>query len=280
MIKATPTQQADSSSSGSSFYWALKLLPAHKREAMFRVYAFCRVVDDIADGDDQPETKMENLEVHRRAVEALFAGESVDAPCVQDLKPVVANFNLDKDDLLAVIDGMEMDAVDAVTMKDEATFDLYIDRVASAVGRLSDKVFGVSGPDADQMAHHLGRALQITNILRDLDEDAERERLYLPADLLAAHGVVGDTPKDVLKNPNLGKALQVLATRAHGHYDKARDAMSRLDRSATRPARMMQAVYSRVLEGLEERGLARVDVPVRFSKFKKLWLALRYGVFG
>ncbi|PCI38222.1 MAG: squalene synthase HpnD [Rhodospirillaceae bacterium] len=266
--------------SGSSFYWALKLLPARKREAMFRVYAFCRVVDDIADGDDPAAQKMQDLEVHRKAVEILFSGGKPVPACVEDLRCVMDHFDVEKDDLLAVIDGMEMDAYDTVTMKDEATFDLYIDRVASAVGRLSDKVFGISGPDADQLAYHLGRALQITNILRDIEEDAERGRLYLPADLLAAHGASGDSPQAVMQNPNLGAALDVLAARAHNHYDQARDALSRLDRSATRPARMMQAVYSRVLEGLEMRGLANVHIPVKFSKFKKLWLALRYGVFG
>jgi len=247
---------------------------------MFRIYGFCRVVDDIADGDDSPEVKMKKLQAHREAVEILFAGGEPQPACVHDLKPIVTRFDLKKDDLFAVIDGMKMDACDSVTMKDEATFDLYIDRVASAVGRLSDQVFGVFGPDADLLAYHLGRALQITNILRDLDEDAARNRLYLPADLLSVHGVVGNTLAETLNNPNLESALQVLAARAHDHFNKATDAMSRLDKKATRPARIMQAVYRRVLLGLEERGLACTSVPVRFSKFKTLWLALRYGVFG
>jgi len=276
MTQAPPSN----ATSSSSFYWALKLLPAHKREAMFAVYGFCRVVDDIADGEDRPETKLKALETHRQAVEDLFQGKSPQMPCVQALQPVMDQFSLQKDDLLAVIDGMEMDAFDTVVMTDEATFDLYIDRVASAVGRLSNKVFGVSGPDADQLAYHLGRALQITNILRDLDEDAGRDRLYVPADLLAAHGVTATTPREVLKDPKLEAALQVLAARAEAHYAQAGEAMGRLDRTATRPARMMQAVYSRILERLKERGLAQVTEPVRFSKFKKIWLALRYGLCG
>jgi phytoene synthase len=267
-------------SSSSSFYWALKLLPAYKREAMFAVYGFCRVVDDIADGDEAPKVKLDALEAHRRAVEDVFQGKPTTEPCVQALQPVVAQFSLEKDDLLAVIEGMEMDAYESVIMPDEVTFDLYIDRVASAVGRLSNKVFGVSGPDADQLAYHLGRALQITNILRDLDEDAGRGRLYVPADLLAAHGVIATTPRGVLKDPNLEAALDVLASRAEAHYAQAEDAMGRLDRAATRPARMMQAVYSRVLARLKQRGLTRVSEPVRFSTYKKIWLALRYGVCG
>jgi len=258
----------------------MKLLPKKKRAAMFAIYGFCREVDDIADGDAPAPEKMARLEVHRQAVEALYAGEVPDIPCVQCLKPVVAEFSLKKANLLAVIDGMEMDAFDTVIMPDEATFDLYIDRVASAVGRMSNAVFGISGPFADKLAHHLGRALQITNILRDLDEDATLGRLYLPCDLLVAHGVEGDTPGEVLRHPNLAGVLQILAARAHWHFDQATDALTHLDRSATKPARLMQVVYSRILDRLELRGLARIDEPVRLGKLEKLGLVLRHGLFG
>lgn len=264
---------------GSSFYWALKLLPQRKREAMFRVYGFCREVDDIADGGAPLDVKRAHLASYRVAVEALFEDRPTDIASVQNLKPVVADFHISKADLLAVIDGMEADASEAVRIIDEAAFDQYLDQVACAVGRLSDKVFGLEGPAADKLAYHLGRALQITNILRDLGEDSERDRLYLPADLLARHGIDGATPADVLTHANLEAALDELAERAEGCFRRTDEALAHLDRSRTRPARMMKAVYREILRRLRLRGLARIQQPVRLSKPLKLWFALR-GVLG
>jgi len=262
---------------GSSFYWALRLMPQARREAMFHIYAFCREVDDIADGTDDAATKTARLNAWRDDVESLFSG-SAPTPAAECLKPVVERYALDKADMLAVIDGMQTDAHDAVRMDDEAAFDLYLDRVASAVGRLSDKVFGVDGPAADRLAHHLGRALQITNILRDLDEDAGRNRLYLPLSLLRRHAIESDDPRTVLVHENLIGVLSELVDRAQGHYAEARAALVQLDRSKTRPARMMLAVYDRVLEKVQARGLCRSDVRVRLSKPEKLWLVLRHGM--
>ena len=280
MFKEPVPKNCIRANSGSSFYWAMKLMPANKRAAMFAIYGFCRDVDDIADGDAPAPEKMARLEEHRQAVEALYAGDTPDIACVQCLKGVVDTFAIKKANLLAVVDGMEMDAFDTVIMPDEATFDLYIDRVASAVGRLSNAVFGISGPDAERLAHHLGRALQITNILRDLDEDAGLGRLYLPHDLLGAHGIEADTPDAVLKHPNLEAVLRVLAARAHWHYEQSTDALTRLNPADTKAARLMQVVYGRILERLEERGLARIDEPITLSKFEKLGLVLRHGIFA
>lgn len=281
MIRSAPTPtQSVGSYSGSSFYWALKLLPAHKRDAMFAVYGFCRAVDDIADGTLMPDEKMARLQSYRAAVERLFQAKDVNEPVVQALLPVVEDYGIDKADLLAVIDGMETDARDHVRLIDEQAFDTYLDRVACAVGRLSDKVFGLHGPEAEKLAHHLGRALQITNILRDLEEDAQRDRLYLPRDLLARHGIDAHEPAAVLSHPNLGEALDELATRAEGCYRRADEALSKLDPAKTRAPRIMKAVYREILARLRQRGLARLKTPVRLSKWTKLWLALRHGLLG
>jgi len=262
---------------GSSFYWALRLMPHDRREAMFRVYAFCREVDDIADGADDPATKRARLQAWCSDVESLY-GDGPPTAAIACLKPVVDAYGLEQADLIAVINGMQTDAHDAVRMNDEAAFDLYIDRVASAVGRLSDKVFGLSGPAAERLAHHLGRALQITNILRDLDEDAERNRLYLPLSLLRRHGIETDDPHAVLAHAHLARVLSELAARARAHFDDARTALAQLDKRKTRPARMMMAVYFRLLQKLQARGLDHVHTRVRLSTFEKLWLALRHGV--
>lgn len=268
-----PTAKA----AGSSFYWAMRLMPADRRDAMFRVYAFCREVDDVADEPGEASQKMATLENWRQDVESLY-DPSGPAKSIECLKPVVDRFDLQKSDFLAVIDGMKTDAHDEVRMDDEGAFDLYIDRVACAVGRLSDRVFGLSGPVSDELAYHLGRALQITNILRDLDEDAGRNRLYLPRDLLRFNGIETDGPREVLSHEKIGLVLQDLAQRAHRHFNKAERAIAQLDKRKTRPARIMMAVYQRVLQKLEARGLVRVDVPVKLNKVSKLWLAFRHGI--
>ncbi|MCW8916340.1 MAG: presqualene diphosphate synthase HpnD [Magnetovibrio sp.] len=282
MKQPTPSLSQHPTAAGkavkSSFYWAMRFMPSERREAMYVVYAFCREVDDIADGNDSVENKLVRLARWREAIDQIYTDAKPDHE-MANLKLVVNQYGLNKADLIAVIDGMEMDANTTVRIADEDTFDLYIDRVACAVGRLSDKVFGVTGPDAEKLAHHLGRGLQITNILRDLDEDAERSRLYLPLSMLQDAGIETDKLEDVLTHPNLHTVLEMLAIRAHDHFGKARDALSRLDKTKTRPARMMMAVYERVLKRLEARGLANTQTSVALPKWMKLWLAVRHGLF-
>lgn len=263
---------------GSSFYWALRLMPAQRRAAMFRIYAFCRDVDDIADGPlDVPQKRM-LLDHWRSGVESLFGAEEPH-DCVRALKPIVEAYHLDKTDFLDVIDGMQSDAHDQVRIADEAAFDVYLDRVASAVGRLSNKVFAISGPAADSLAHHLGRALQITNILRDLDEDAQRNRLYLPLSVLAAQGIVTNRPREVLAHERLEDVLRPLARQAQDHYAQARIALLDLDTSKTRPARIMLGGYERLLKHMQSRGLARTDVKVSLGRFEKIGLVLHAVLF-
>jgi phytoene synthase len=173
------TETARRTASGSSFYWAMRLLPPEKREAMYAIYRFCRAVDDIADEATAPDSsRTTELQAWRDAIAALYRGES--SGNVGFLQPPVQHFALRERDFLSVIDGMEMDASGTMIAPDVATLGRYCDCVASAVGRLSIKVFGMEEEPGFALAHHLGRALQLTNILRDLDEDAELGRLYLP----------------------------------------------------------------------------------------------------
>ena len=167
-------------SAGTSFYRGMRVLPPDRRHAMYAIYAFCRMVDDIADEDSAFAAKLPELTAWRERVAGLYRGQS-DGPVTRVLVAAVQRFALRQDDFLAVIDGMQMDAETAIVAPDLATLDLYCDRVAAAVGRLSVRAFGDSSPAADHVAYSLGRALQLTNILRDLQEDAERGRLYLPA---------------------------------------------------------------------------------------------------
>ncbi|GBQ13376.1 presqualene diphosphate synthase HpnD [Swaminathania salitolerans] len=260
------------SQAGTSFARGMKILPAERRYGMFAVYAFCREVDDIADGDVDVPDRAAALEAWHARVERLYRGEARGA-LDRVLVAALTRFRLRKEDFAAVIDGMAMDAGTPVVAPDESTLDLYCDRVASAVGRLSVRVFGDSSPDADRVAHHLGRALQLTNILRDVQEDADRGRLYLPRELLTRYNVPL-VPADALYARGLDPLCRILAARAKDHFREARSAMRSCDPVAMRPARMMAASYGPVLSKLLARGWVHPDRPVHVNKALRLIRAL------
>jgi presqualene diphosphate synthase len=262
---------------GTSFYWAMCLLPEARREAMFAIYAFCREVDDIADSNDPPAVKRAELARWRRDIEAIYT-RAAGAGFLRVLAEVAAAYKLRREDFLAVIDGMEMDAAADIRAPSLAELDLYCDRVASAVGRLSVRIFGTDVPAADRVAGSLGRALQLTNILRDLAEDAARGRLYLPRELLSAQGITELEPEAVLRHQRLGAVCEQLAEIAERHFAEARAAMRDCPRQAMRPAAVMGAVYHAILVRLRRRGWRDLARDVKLPKPLKLWLALRHGV--
>ena len=169
---------AQTGASGSSFYAGMRVLPKAERAAMFAIYAFCRQVDDIADDlEGSVEDRRAGLEAWRAGVDRLYSDQP--AGRAGFLLPHVRRFGLREADFVSVIDGMEMDVDQDIRAPDLETLDLYCDRVASSVGRLSVRVFGMDERPGVELAHHLGRALQLTNILRDLDEDAEEDKFDL-----------------------------------------------------------------------------------------------------
>jgi phytoene synthase len=262
---------------GTSFYWAMRLLPHERRNAMYAVYAWCREVDDIADGDSPVASKLAALSTWRDEIEALYAGR----PCelvTRALHEPTLRYELRRQDFLAVVDGMEMDAREDIRAPDLATLDLYCARVASAVGHLSVHVFGDASPAAHRVADSLGRALQLTNILRDLGEDAQRGRLYLPRELLDRHGIGDTEPMLVLLHPALPAVCRELAAIAERHFRDAEQAMMLCPRRAMRPAAVMGAVYRATLRELLRRGWRDPAAPVALSRTLKLWLALRNGL--
>ena len=261
---------------GTSFYWAMRMLPKERRDGMYAVYAFCREVDDIA--DDWPEAERPaGLAMWHDEVEAVYAGRPRQL-IARALAAPVARFQLRKQDFHDIIDGMEMDAGEPIRAPDAATLDLYCARVAGAVGHLSVHVFGDPGAAAHQVADALGRALQLTNILRDLAEDAERGRLYLPRELLDRHGIRSDDPATVLRHPALPAACRDLAEVAIGHFAAAKAAMARSSRRAMRPAAVMGAFYRAMLDALVESGWRDPSARISLSKSRKLWLVLRHGL--
>jgi presqualene diphosphate synthase len=261
---------------GTSFYRGMRVLPPARRHAMYAVYAFCRVVDDIADEESPFDDKAPRLQAWRERVAALYRGESDDA-LTRALLAAIRAFGLRREDFLAIIDGMQMDAQTVIVAPDLETLDLYCDRVAAAVGRLSVCAFGDTSPAAFRVAHSLGRALQLTNILRDLAEDADRGRLYLPREWLDADGVPLD-PQAALANPGLPKVCARVAALAHRHFEDADRAMAECDKAAMKPARLMGATYAAILSRLEQSGWRTPRIRVSLAKWQKLWIALRYGL--
>lgn len=266
--------------SGSSFYLAMRLMPAEERDAMFAIYAFCRKVDDIADDGlgTRPE-RHEKLEQWRADLAALYAGE---VPArVRFLAPAVAKYGLRLEDFIAILDGMDMDVAEDIVAPDLATLDLYCDRVASAVGRLSIKIFGMEDGPGFELAHHLGRALQLTNILRDIDEDAAIGRLYLPREYLMAMDCCRQMdPKTIINQPQIDEVCRKVAALAHGHYDQARRILAAKPKGRIKTPRLMGAVYSEILSASEAQGFAPPRKRVSLPRSRLLSLVLRQGLFG
>jgi phytoene synthase len=258
----------------SSFYLAMRILSREKRAAMFEIYSFCREVDDIADEDRPRARRLELLSMWRKDIDALYSGSIPSG--LKNLANAISRFGLRKDDFLAVIDGVEMDARADIRGPSLNELDLYCDRVACAVGRLSVRVFGMDDIDGKALAHHLGRALQLTNILRDIDEDADVGRLYLPKEALALAGIENSDPK-VVADPRLSTACAFIVERARGHFTKADEIMSRSPRRVVRAPKIMGAVYRQMLEGMVSRGWALPRNRVRVNKSYVLWVALRHA---
>ncbi len=262
----------------TSFAAGMAALPAPRRDAMHALYAFCREVDDIADDGPTEPQRRAGLTAWRQRIDALFARDVADEAISRALLPAVAAFKLQAQDFLDIIDGMEMDAGTPIVAPDMATLDLYCDRVASAVGRASVRIFGDAGPAALRVAHHLGRALQLTNILRDLHEDGLRGRFYLPREILARHGVPSQLA--ALTHPDLPRVCREVAALAENHFAEAWRAMRAADRVAMTPARLMGGYYAAILRRLIAADWRDMKVRVSLPGWQKLWVLLRYRFFA
>jgi len=261
--------------SGSSFYNAMRILPRAQRDAMFEIYSFCRQVDDIADSSGPRGPRREELNRWRADIDALYAGKPV--PRTQGLVAPLREFGLKREDFHAIIDGMEMDVVADIRAPDDATLETYCDRVASAVGRLSVRVFGMEERDGIALAHHLGRALQLTNILRDLDEDAGLGRLYLPAEALRAAGIDATDPATVLASPALGQVCARMVERVQGYFAESDKIMARSPRRCVRAPRIMGEAYRLILASLVARGWSAPRRPIHLPRSRLLWIIMRHA---
>lgn len=275
--KATPAQ-LQAQVSGSSFYAGMRVLPKAEREAMYAVYAFCRQVDDIADdeGGDRAERAVA-LDAWRTDIESLYAGRDPGQAAL--VAEAVKRFGLRKDDFIAIIDGMAMDVERDIRWPAFDTLDLYCDRVASAVGRLSVRIFGMEERPGVELAYHLGRALQFTNILRDIDEDATIGRVYLPREPLVAAGVALDEPLILVADSRIDGACRMLAAKAHEHFAAAQAILAARPRGHLLAPRLMAAVYEPILRRMEAAGWGTPRTRIRVNKPALLFTVLRLSLF-
>lgn len=265
---------------GSSFYWGMRILPVDRRDAMFAIYAFCREVDDIADGDAPDEQKRRDLDEWRRAIDALYDDDRTgeDTPLLRALDFAIRTYSLEKKDFYEVIAGMEMDTDGSIVAPDWTQLQQYCDRVAGAVGLLSVCVFGDSRPKAQEFAVTLGTALQLTNILRDLKDDASMGRLYLPREEIEAHGISPATPDAVLASQKLPEICAAVADRARTKYAEADRLLRECDARALKPAVVMMMSYRRILDRLIKNRWQDLDDDAGLSAPQKIWITLRYGL--
>ena len=276
-LAAVPAKTTEQQASGSSFYAAMRLLPRAERAAMFAIYGFCRVVDDVADEPGpSPDERRAELNAWRADVAALYAGQPPER--IAYLAEHVRRFGLKEDDFLTIIDGMEMDVDGPIIAPTYERLDLYCDRVASAVGRLSVRIFGMPEAPGITLAHHLGRALQLTNILRDLDEDAAMGRLYLPLEALIAAGIDSREPLAVIGDPRIDAACRWVSTKAHEQYERADEVLQSRPAGRIRSPRLMREVYAAILRETEAVGWAPPRTRVSLPRTRLLWIVLRHGL--
>ena len=271
----TPDQycQDKTAKSGSSFYYSFLFLPEQKRKAIMALYAFCREVDDVVDEIHEEQVARAKLNWWREEIQRLFHAEP-QHPVTLALKPQLNNFDLDEKYFIDIIDGMQMD-LDYNHYESFNDLSVYCYRAASAVGLLSVEIFGYNNKQTLRYAHDLGMALQLTNILRDVREDARRQRVYIPADELQQFGV---KPEDFLKSEtpdNIKKLFKFQADRARQFYQQALENLPDEDRFNQRSGIIMKSVYESLLDEIELDGFRVLEHQIKLTPLRKIWLAWR-----
>lgn len=273
--------------SGSSFYWGMRFLRPQQRFAMYSIYAFCRILDDIVDGDsdkivlgsssENSSIDFQTLGFWKEEIQRIFSKQQCLTSIGRELAIAVREYNLLEEDLYALILGMEMDLNGPIFAPTCAELDLYCARVAGAVGHLSTRVFGIAPKAGKVIAYHLGRALQLTNILRDIKPDSLSSRLYLPKELLLKHQIPidGQDIDQILGHPHIKFVCQEIYGQAFAHFKYADSCMNNFTKEQKRPMRLMAIMYKRILQKMEKRGLENFHQKVRLTKFEKIRLMLQ-----
>jgi phytoene synthase len=264
--------------SGSSFYYSFLFLPPERRRAITALYAFCREVDDTVDECTDVAVARIKLMWWRKEIAAMLAGAPTH-PVTKALQPHMATYSLDSKHLLAIVDGMEMD-LDQTRYLDFAGLKRYCWHVASAVGILSAGIFGATRPETLQYAEKLGLAFQLTNIIRDVGEDARKGRIYLPVDELQQFNVTAADILNARHSENFEKLMRFQAARAQATYDEAFAMLPAADRRSQRPGLMMAAIYRALLNEIERDRFHVLEQKISLTPIRKLWLAWKTYVRG
>ena len=269
----TPDQycQDKAAKSGSSFYYSFLFLPPDKRRAITALYAFCREVDDVVDECSDAGVARTTLAWWRVQVAAIYEGVP-QHPVAQALAPVVRQFNLAQEHLHEIIDGMEMD-IEQHQYADFKALQLYCYRVASVVGLLSAEIFGYTDRQTLKYAHDLGIAFQLTNIIRDMGEDARRGRIYIPQDELAQFNIHTRDILDGRESEDFHKLMQFQVERAQHFYQQAFAQLPATDRKAQRTGLIMAAIYRATLDEIVTSGCHVLQERISLTPLRKLWLA-------
>jgi len=276
----TPDQycQDKAARSGSSFYYSFLFLPAQRRRAITALYAFCREVDDAVDETSDAAVARARLDWWRSELDRLFAGDP-QHPVSRALAPHLEPFSLGKRQLLEIVAGMEMD-LEQNRYLDFEGLRLYCHRVAGVVGELAANIFGATEPGTREYAHELGLAFQLTNIIRDVGEDARKGRIYLPIEDLQRFEVPAHEILTAKHSERFVALMRFEAERAREHYRRAFAALPEADRRAQRPGLMMAAIYATLLSEIEHDGFLVLDRRTSLTPIRKLWLAWRTFVGG
>ncbi len=270
--------QQKAAKSGSSFYYSFLFLPPERRRAITALYAFCREVDDTVDDCTDSTVARTRLAWWRKEVQSMLEGNP-SHPVTQALQPHLKPFDLDGKHLQAIIDGMEMD-LDQTRYLDFPGLQRYCWHVASVVGLLSARIFGVTQPETLEYAEKLGLALQLTNIIRDVGDDARKGRIYLPNSELQRFKVTAADILHARHTPAFEQLMQFQVERAQRAYDEALALLPPADRKAQRPGLMMAAIYRTLLTEIERDGFHVLNQHISLTPIRKLWLAWKTYVRG
>ncbi len=259
--------------SGSSFYYSFLFLPQERRRAIVALYAFCREVDDVVDETADASVARTKLAWWRNEIAAVFDG-GAQHPVTRALAGVVVRFGLQRSHFEEIIDGMQMD-LDQNRYASFADLSLYCHRAAGVVGLLSARIFGYTHPVTLDYAHDLGVAFQLTNIVRDIGEDARRGRIYIPLDEMARYGVTSTDVLQCRETDAMRELLRFQIARARSYYRQALEKLPPADRRAQRAGLIMAAIYRRLLDEIESEGTRVLSAKVSLTPISKVWLALR-----
>jgi 15-cis-phytoene synthase len=270
--------QQKAAASGSSFYYSFLFLPVERRRAIMALYAFCREVDDTVDECTDEGVARIKLEWWRKEIAGMYQG-AMNHPVTQALAPHLHTYQLKQEHLQAIIDGMEMD-LNQTRYLDYAGLKKYCWHVASVVGILSASIFGATRPETLQYAEKLGLAFQLTNIIRDVGEDARKGRIYLPVNELQQFNVTAADLLNARHSENFENLMRFQADRAQQMYDEAFALLPPEDRRAQRPGLIMAAIYRTLLTEIQQDGFHVLTQRISLTPIRKLWLAWKTYIRG